>query len=91
MAPERQENIKSRRLITLDTGRKLEYQVIWEFYEGPILKGYEIHHKDGNHLNNDIFNLDLKTRKEHKLIHAKIKRDLRKINIYISTLLLLYN
>ena len=46
-----------------------EHRLIWKRYFGEIPKGYEIHHKDENKLNNSIENLQLVTRKEHIHIH----------------------
>ena len=34
------------------------HRAVWEFYNGPIPEGYEIHHKDENGLNNEIDNLE---------------------------------
>jgi len=50
------------------------YRRIYEKHYGPIPKdelgrSYEIHHKDGNHANNDINNLQLVTIEEHFNIH----------------------
>lgn len=50
------------------------YRKIWESVNGKIPKddfgrSYEIHHIDGNHLNNDITNLKLVTIEEHYSIH----------------------
>ena len=54
----------------------MNYRKIWENNFGPIPKdefgfSYEIHHIDGDHLNNDINNLKLVTIKEHLLIHLE--------------------
>lgn len=38
---------------------------VWEFYNGPISKGMQVHHIDGNTANNDISNLACVTRDEH--------------------------
>lgn len=50
------------------------YRKIWESHNGPIPvdedgRSYEIHHKDGNHANNDIKNLVCVSIKEHYDIH----------------------
>lgn len=50
------------------------YRKIYEQHHGPIPKdennrSYEIHHIDGNHLNNEVSNLKLVTIMEHYLIH----------------------
>lgn len=52
----------------------MNYRKIWEQHNGPIPKdsdgfSYEIHHKDFNHNNNDINNLQLVTIKEHLQLH----------------------
>ena len=40
---------------------------VWEFYSGQkVPPGYEIHHKDGNPLNNDFSNLECLPRLEHR-------------------------
>lgn len=51
-------------------GRRL-HRVVWEYFNGPIPKGYQVHHKDGNRHNNDIANLDLLKDEEHYKHHAK--------------------
>jgi hypothetical protein len=46
------------------------YRQIWEnHYNQKIPPGMHIHHKDGNHNNNDIINLLLVTAEEHYNIH----------------------
>lgn len=45
------------------------YRRIYTEHFGPIPKGYHIHHKDGNHSNNDPLNLVAITAKEHYDIH----------------------
>lgn len=52
------------------------YRKIWESHNGPIPfdedgRSYEIHHKDGNHTNNDINNLMCISIKEHYDIHFR--------------------
>jgi hypothetical protein len=46
-----------------------EHRLIWENHNGKIPKGYIIHHKNENRLDNDISNLELVTRAEHSRIH----------------------
>ena len=46
------------------------HRAIWEFHNGAIPVGYDIHHSDGNTLNNDIGNLRQIERSEHQRIHA---------------------
>lgn len=47
----------------------MNYRKIWESVYGPIPKGYEIHHKDGNRNNNDLSNLQCVSTEEHYKIH----------------------
>lgn len=53
---------------------------IWSFYnKRSVPKGYHIHHKDGNTLNNEITNLQLVTPKEHALLEKNyLKWDFKK-------------
>lgn len=49
----------------------MEHRFVWEnCYGRKVPAGYDIHHKDGNKLNNDIVNLELLDRKTHKRIHG---------------------
>lgn len=43
----------------------LLHRHVWEKHFGPIPKGYHIHHKDGNKLNNDISNLECLSASDH--------------------------
>ena len=46
---------------------------VWEFYNNQeVPKGYHIHHKDFNHLNNDISNLECLPASEHLSLHGKV-------------------
>lgn len=47
------------------------HRYVWEFYNGQIPKGYDVHHKDHNVDNNDISNLELLSRAEHAKRHAE--------------------
>lgn len=49
------------------------HRFVWTYFNGEIPDGYEIHHRDFNHDNNDIANLELVTKDEHKRIHAERK------------------
>ncbi|MDR2874289.1 MAG: HNH endonuclease [Methanobrevibacter sp.] len=40
------------------------HRLIWEEVNGPIPKGYFIHHKDENRMNNDIENLEIMSHAE---------------------------
>ena len=46
-------------------GRSRLHRVVWEYYNGKIPAGYQVHHKDGNPKNNDISNLECIPFKEH--------------------------
>lgn len=49
---------------------KLLHRLIWEdFYGCEIPKGYIIHHKNGNKLDNCILNLQLMSRADHNTLH----------------------
>lgn len=43
---------------------------VWEYHNGPIPEGYQIHHVDGDTANNDIANLECMPRKRHREEHA---------------------
>ena len=58
-------------------GKRL-HRYIYEKYNGPIPKGYEIHHIDINKDNNEIENLQMVTRKEHHEIHKSMLTEERK-------------
>lgn len=47
------------------------HRAVWEYYNGEIPKGYQIHHKDGNIDNNDISNLECVSAREHLSYHSK--------------------
>lgn len=49
---------------------KLLHRLIFEKFYGPIPKGYHIHHKDENKLNNCIMNLQLVKKNIHHSIHS---------------------
>lgn len=56
-----------RKLVTVDGKRVPESHAAWG---KPIPKGYVIHHKDFNHKNNKIDNLQLMTKEEHNRFHT---------------------
>ena len=49
------------------------HRFVWTYFNGEIPEDYDVHHRDFNHNNNDIANLELVTKDEHKKIHAEIK------------------
>jgi hypothetical protein len=50
---------------------KLLHRLIWEKYNGPISKGYHIHHIDDNKLNNRLNNLECLSDSAHSSLHRK--------------------
>lgn len=65
-------------MITIINGRKciLHYPIfkwVWQAFHGPVPKGYCIHHKDHNKLNDRLDNLELMTRSEHTIHHNHFK------------------
>lgn len=50
------------------TGRRL-HRDVWEFYNGPIPEGHQIHHVDGDTGNNDIGNLECIPFRAHRAKH----------------------
>lgn len=50
-------------------GRRL-HRAVWEYYNGEIPNGFDIHHIDHDKSNNDISNLALLKRSEHQKVHA---------------------
>jgi hypothetical protein len=55
-------------------GRRL-HRLVWESANGPIPKGYEIHHMDHDKANNSLGNLELLPAKVHESIHGKMQAD----------------
>lgn len=47
------------------------HRVVWEYYNGPIPPGYDVHHKDHNPANNEIGNLELVEQKKHQSQHSR--------------------
>ena len=50
---------------------KRMHRVVWEFYNGVVKNGYDIHHVDGNIYNNDISNLNIVLRSLHQRFTMK--------------------
>lgn len=50
-------------------GKRL-HRAVWEYHNGPIPKGYHVHHIDENRANNDISNLMLIESFEHLSKHS---------------------
>lgn len=47
--------------------------IVWSYHNGPVPKGYVVHHIDERPENNDISNLELKTASEHCADHNREK------------------
>ena len=56
---------------TINGKRYRLHRYIWEWYNGTIPKGYDIHHKDHNKFNNEIDNLELLSKANHLKRHIE--------------------
>lgn len=56
------------------SGSILLHYVVWYLAGRTAPFGFEIHHKDGNHLNNRLENLEIMTKKQHLAHHRKFPR-----------------
>lgn len=55
--------------------KKRMHTYVWEYYNGPVPAGYEVHHIDHDRSNNDISNLQLLSVHEHRKLHAELLTD----------------
>ncbi len=49
---------------------RMEHVLVWEREHGAVPDGYQVHHIDGDKLNNTLENLELVTPLEHKRLHS---------------------
>lgn len=49
------------------------HRYVWEFHNGPIPDGHQVHHRDENKGNNAIGNLELLTAGDHQRFHAAVR------------------
>ncbi|ACQ54142.1 HNH endonuclease [Clostridium botulinum] len=55
---------------TKENKRQRLHVYVWEFYNGRIPEGYEVHHKDEDKGNNDISNFELLLGLKHRKLHG---------------------
>ena len=48
------------------------HRLVWEVFIGEIPKGFDIHHKDKNRMNNNLQNLEQVCKVKHKDIEGKV-------------------
>jgi hypothetical protein len=74
--------------------RKYCHRLIWEEDVGPIPEGFDVHHKDGNKLNNLLNNLECISKSDHMRLHAiegrekrssRMKKNSVKVHAWLKT------
>lgn len=66
---------RSLRLYFNDGNRRSLHRAIWESLHGPVPRGFHVHHKDRNALNNDPDNLEARDGREHAKEHLDAHRE----------------
>ncbi len=64
-------------MLTILNKRILEHRMVWQKNNGKIPFGKEIHHINGNRLDNRIENLRLMTKSSHALYHWQKRNELK--------------
>lgn len=59
------------------TRRKRIHRAVWEFHNGTIPVGHDIHHVDGDKSNNSINNLQLISKSKHATLHGTERAETR--------------
>lgn len=60
---------------------KFLHRLIWEdFWRTEVPEGYVIHHRDHNHLNNCILNLQLMRWEDHSILHIGDQKGKNNLN-----------
>lgn len=59
--------------IRIDGKLVLEHRYIWEQNNCKIPKGYQVHHINGDKLDNRIENLQMLKNSEHQILHARLR------------------
>lgn len=68
-----------RTLVTpgsINTGRGKIYRLVYEAFNGKIPKGMNIHHKNGNKLDDRLDNLECLTISQHRIKHLNMGEDI---------------
>lgn len=61
---------KGYRRIGVGGKQRLEHVLVWEQFNGPVPVGFQVHHRDGQKLNNELSNLELVDALTHKRLHS---------------------